>query len=143
ARCTPTSRRWGSPSMAGKALVVLPIIALLAGGAHTARAEVNIADPGTYVVDTVNLIPPATEAEIERLLGELQRTTGAQVKVLTVGSTEGEDFFGFVQRHAEKWALGQAGKDNGALIALSHGDRQVRIHTGYGVEHVLPDSRCG
>ena len=38
--------------------------------------------------------------------------------MLTVVTTDGEDFFGFVQRHAELWKLGTKGRDNGALIAV-------------------------
>jgi len=38
---------------------------------------------------------------MERWLRELEQKTKAQVKVLTVQTTDGEDMFGFVQRHAE------------------------------------------
>ena len=80
---------------------------------------------------------------MEGWLRELERKTTAQVKVLTVPTTDGEDIFGFVQRHAEAWRLGRKGKDNGALIALAVKERRVRIHTGYGLEGVLPDSWAG
>jgi len=104
---------------------------------------VTVKDPGTYVVDTANIIDAGVEAELERWLGDLERQTTAQVKVLTVRTIEGEDWFGFVQRHAELWKLGQKEKDNGALIAVTVQERKVRIHTGDGLEGVLPDSWCG
>ncbi|MFQ5780510.1 MAG: TPM domain-containing protein, partial [Nitrospiria bacterium] len=105
--------------------------------------EVTVPDPGRFVIDKAGLIDAGTEQQIEGWLRELEQKTTAQVKVLTVQTTDGEDFFGFVQRHAELWKLGQVKKDNGALIVLALKERQVRIHTGYGLEGVLPDSWAG
>ena len=107
------------------------------------RAEITIRDPGTFVVDTAGIIDDNVQGRLEGWLRELEQKTTAQVKVLTVETTDGEDFFGFVQRHAESWKLGQKGKDNGALIGLAVKERRVRIHTGYGLEGVLPDSWAG
>ena len=106
----------------------------------TVYGEILISDPGTYVVDTAGVIQTSDRRQLEGWLRELEQKTTAQVKVLTVQTTEGEDIFSFVQRHAEAWKLGQKGKDNGALIALALQERRVRIHTGYGLEGVLPDS---
>jgi uncharacterized protein len=118
------------------------IVALLLGPAM-ARSEVTVADTGAYVVDRAEIVPEATETNLANWLRELEQKTTAQVKVLTVKTTDGEDFFGFAQRHFDLWKLGQKGKDNGALIVLAIEERQVRIHTGYGLEGALPDSWCG
>jgi len=107
------------------------------------RAEVTIKDPGTYVVDQAGVVDAGSRQRLEGWLRELEQKTGAQVKILTVPTTEGEDFFGFVQRHAELWKLGQKGKDNGVLIAVAVKDHKYRIQVGYGLESVLPDSWCG
>ena len=106
-------------------------------------AEVLVQDPGTYVVDTAGVMQASDKGQLEGWLRELEQKTTAQVKVLTVQTTEGEDIFSFAQRHAEAWKLGQKGKDNGALIALALQERRVRIQTGYGLEGVLPDSWTG
>ena len=37
------------------------------------------------------------------------------------------------------WALGQKGKDNGAILLVSKTDRKMRIEVGYGLEPVLTD----
>ena len=105
--------------------------------------EVTVPDTGFFVVDSAHIIDPPVKTRLEGWFKELEQKTGAQVKVLTVGTIEGEDFFGFVQRHAEMWKLGQKGKDNGILIALAVNERQVRIQTGYGLEAVIPDSWAG
>ncbi len=111
--------------------------------AHRAVAKVTIQDPGTFVVDRAGIIDDRVERQLEGWLRELEQKTTAQVKVLTVPTTDGEDFFSFVQRHAELWKLGRAGRDNGVLIAVSVQERKDRIHVGYGLESILPDSWCG
>lgn len=136
--------------MAGKAarttmlfIVALFIQSLLLAGPRRLRAEVTIQDPGTYVVDRANVLSAQQRQAISGWLRELEQKTTTQIKVLTVPSTGDEDIFTFTQRHYDLWKLGQRGKDNGALIVLAPDDRKVRIHTGYGLEGVLPDSYCG
>lgn len=107
------------------------------------EAELTVPQTGDYVVDQAGVIDPQVKAAIEDWLGELEQKTTAQVKVLTVQSTDGEDIFQFTQRHYDRWKLGKKGKDNGALVVLDVKDHKVRIHTGYGLEGVLPDSWCG
>jgi uncharacterized protein len=119
------------------------ILWVLLGSPLAGHALVTVNDPGTYVVDKAGIIDADTKRKLEGWLRELQQKTTAQVKVLTVPTTEGEDIFGFSQRHAEAWKLGQQGKDNGALIALALKDRKIRLQTGYGLEGVLPDSWAG
>jgi uncharacterized protein len=119
---------------------LLPVLAL---AVEVAQAEITIPDPGTYVVDLAGVMDPTQKARTEGLLRELEQKTGAQVKVLTVDTTGGEDIFAFVHRHAEQWKLGAGGKDNGALIALAVKERKVRIHVGYVLEPTLADSWCG
>ncbi|MBU0719547.1 MAG: TPM domain-containing protein [Planctomycetes bacterium] len=121
--------------------VVLSVVLL--ASPRTAHAEVTVPDPGTYVVDQAGIIAAAYQQQLEMWLRELEQKTTAQVKVLTVQSTDGEDIFGFAQRHAELWKLGRKGKDNGVLIVVAVNDRTYRIQTGYGVEPILPDSWGG
>lgn len=135
-----TWKRWAKLSIGGRTwgcllfLIVFPSIL---------EATVTIDDPGRYVVDIAGIIDDGSEQKLEGWLRELEQKTTAQVKVLTVATTEGEDIFSFVQRQAEHWKLGQAKKDNGALIALAVKERKVRVQTGYGLEAILPDAWIG
>ncbi|MEJ2069684.1 MAG: TPM domain-containing protein, partial [Syntrophobacterales bacterium] len=99
--------------------------------------------PANYVVDLAGIIDPQTEADLNRRLKELENKTTAQVVVLTINSLEGEPMERFSLRTAEKWALGQKGKDNGVLITIAVQDRKYRIEVGYGLEAILPDSLVG
>ena len=100
----------------------LVLFTLVAASGHL-HAEVSIPDPGSFVVDTAGIIDASVEQQLEGWLRELEQKTTAQVKVLTVRTTEGEDIFSFAQRHAESWKLGRKGKDTGALIALALTER--------------------
>src|SRR5579871_3367699 len=84
----------------------------------SAKSETTIADTGEFVIDRAAVLDFETKRKLEGWLKELQQKTTAQVKVLTVRNTAGEDFFSFVQRHAEQWKLGQKGKNNGVLVVL-------------------------
>jgi uncharacterized protein len=99
--------------------------------------------PANNVVDLAGIIDPQTEADLNRRLKELEDKTTAQVVVLTIDSLEGEPMEKFSLRTAEKWALGQEGKDNGVLITIAAQDRKYRIEVGYGLEAILPDSYVG
>ena len=124
------------------ACVVLGI-ALLLNGSVAAAEQVTVPDQDTPVVDLANVLDADARQQLVDMLHELKDKTGAQVKVLTVPSLAGEDIFEFAQRHYDLWKLGKKGSDKGALIVLAPTERKVRIHVGYGLEGVLPDSWCG
>ncbi len=129
--------------MRGRGAIFLITALGAVASAPSALATVTVQDPGTYVVDRAGIIDDGVERQLEGWLRELEQKTTAQVKVLTVPTTDGEDLFSFVQRHAELWKLGRAGRDNGVLIAVALREREDRIHVGYGLESVLPDSWSG
>jgi len=128
--------------MPGKHRIILTGLLGILFLAPGLRAEVTIEPTAAVVVDRANVVDPQTEKRITALLIELRGKTTSEVKVLTVQSTDGEPFFEWMQRHYDAWNLGAEGKDNGALIALSVDDREVRIHTGYGLEGDMPDLWC-
>jgi uncharacterized protein len=99
--------------------------------------------PRDYVVDLANVLQSDVKARLNATLQELEQKTTAQVLVLTVLSLDNEDIAGFSLRMAEKWKLGQKGKDNGVLIVVAVQDRKYRIEVGYGLESILPDSLVG
>jgi uncharacterized protein len=100
--------------------------------------------PPDPVVDLADVIDAGREGQLNRLLRELERRTGAQVAVLTVKSLDGRSIEDLALEIAhDRWQLGQAGVDNGALLLVATGDRRYRFEIGYGLEGVLPDSLVG
>ena len=128
--------------MHGRETPAIAIAILMTLAAGSIRAEVTVRDPGTFVVDTAKLIDARTRQRMEGWLRELEQKTGAQVKVLTVPTLDGESIFDFTQRHAELWKLGRKDVENGVLITVALKERKDRIHVGYGLEGVLPDVWC-
>lgn len=110
--------------------------------AAAARAQ-DLPVPQTHVADRADLIDPQTEAALDAILAELERKTTAQVVVLTVKTTGGTPIEQYALAVAERWQLGQKGKDNGLLIVVASTDRKYRFETGYGLEGIVPDSYCG
>ena len=53
---------------------------------------------------------------------------------------EGEILEDFSIRLAEKWKIGQKGKDNGVILLVFKEERAVRIEVGYGLEGALTDA---
>ncbi|MCF6157553.1 MAG: YgcG family protein [wastewater metagenome] len=99
--------------------------------------------PQKYVEDKAQIIDEEVERTLNGYLQELEQKTGAQMIVLTVLNTGGIPIEMYAIELAEKWKLGQEGKDNGALVVIAKEDRAYRIEVGYGLEGILPDSFCG
>ena len=57
-----------------------------------ASAQHDIPASRDYVIDTAHVLQPDAIRAIDGWLQELQEKTGAQVKLLTVRTTGGEDF---------------------------------------------------
>ena len=96
-----------------------------------------------YVNDYANVVSQRDEQEITDYLSSLENTTGIQIAVLTMPSLDGEDISSFSIRVCDEWKLGQADKDNGALLLLAMEERDIRIEVGYGLEGKLTDAKCG
>jgi uncharacterized protein len=120
-------------------LEFIVILCVLMPGTPAAAEE----KPTSYVVDTAGIIDPAAMQKLSGMLQELEQKTGAQMIILTVPSTDGIPIEQYALDRAEKWKLGQKGKDNGLLMVIASRDRKYRIEVGYGLEPILPDSLVG
>ena len=73
----------------------------------------------------------------------LQEATSAQAIVVTVESLDGKEASDYALALGREWGVGDEKKDNGIVILLSEGDREIYIAVGYGLEGALPDSKTG
>ncbi|MCW5201543.1 TPM domain-containing protein [Desulfobulbus sp. US4] len=96
-----------------------------------------------YVNDYAHMISGPAKAKLERTLESFERTDSTQLAVLTVDSLEGDPLEDFSIRVAEKWGIGQKGKDNGVLLVVAKKERRARLEVGYGLEGVLTDLLAG
>lgn len=94
----------------------------------------------TSVYDYINLLSISQKKSLEQKLIRYSDTTSTQIVLATIPSTKGEYINYLGAQWAEKWGIGQAGKDNGVFILLAKDDRKIGINTGKGVEHLLTDA---
>jgi len=106
-------------------------------------AGADLPMPRKYVEDYANVINPSDERSLNGILQELEQKTGAQYIILTMVTTGGLPIEQFSIELAEKWKLGQKGKDNGMLFVLAKNDRRWRFEVGYGLEGFVTDQYCG
>lgn len=92
------------------------------------------------VVDGAGLIDPATEARLTQTLASFETTSSDQIVVATVPDLQGYAIEEFGVALGRAWGIGQEGKNNGAILLVSAGDRKVRIEVGYGLEGTLTDA---
>ncbi len=92
------------------------------------------------VVDEANIISPAVEADLDAKLAALEARSTSQLVVATLPSLQGYDIADFGYQLGRFWAIGQAGKNNGALLIVAPNERSVRIEVGYGLEGDLTDA---
>ncbi len=96
-----------------------------------------------YVNDYANVLSDETESQILSTAVDLEKQTGAQVVILTVNSLDGEDISDYAVETFRNWGIGDEESDNGVLILLSVGDREMWVTTGYGLEGTLTDTSLG
>lgn len=94
------------------------------------------------VNDFARVLTPADAAAIEAMLVDLERTDSTQVVLLVVRTVGEVPIEEFALEVARKNRIGQAGRNNGALVLVAVDDRRVRIEVGEGLEGRLPDSVC-
>ncbi len=103
-----------------------------------------IPTPDGYVNDYAGVISSSEEAEMRSTIQSVVQATGAEIAVLTVDSMEPyADIEQYSIAVAEQWGVGSGEQDDGAILVVSVGERQVRLEVGYGLEGAIPDGRAG
>ena len=102
--------------------------------------------PPRLVNDYTGTLSADQVAALERKLVAFNDSTSTQIAVVFVKSLNGYEKADYTYRLAEKWGVGQKGKNNGAVILVKpktgseKGD--AYLVSGYGLEDVIPDAIC-
>ncbi|MDR1882607.1 MAG: TPM domain-containing protein [Prevotella sp.] len=103
--------------------------------------------PPRLVNDFSGTFSASQRDELEQILRAYNDSTSTRIYVVTVADLQGYAVSDYAARLGEKWGIGQKDKNNGVLVLVKprmENERgQVFIATGYGVEHILTDARCG
>lgn len=81
-------------------------------------------------------------AKLENKLVQYDNETSVQIAIVIIKSLEGYEISDYAFQLGEKWEIGSADSDNGALILVSMNDREMWIATGYGLEATVTDALC-
>jgi uncharacterized protein len=102
--------------------------------------------PPRLVNDFAGLLNLEEINSLERKLVAFDDSTSTQIAIVILRSLNGYDIADYAQQLAEKWGIGQKGKDNGLLILVkpktADSKGEVSIAQGYGLEGAIPDLTC-
>ncbi len=92
------------------------------------------------VVDAANIIPDAEEAVLVQRLEQLEAQSQRQLVVATVPSLQGYDIADYGYQLGRAWGVGDAERNDGAILLVAPEERKVRIEIGYGLEGIMTDA---
>ncbi|MEM6908273.1 MAG: TPM domain-containing protein [Pseudomonadota bacterium] len=92
------------------------------------------------VVDNAGIIPADLEAQLTAELEALETQSQRQLVVVTVPDLQGYDEQTFTYQLGREWGIGDAERNDGAILLVAMEERRVRIEAGYGVEGYLTDA---
>lgn len=121
-------------------LILAPLAADDVSSPWSAADIPNPTEAGTgYVTSIGGYLTDGEAAAINDIVLNIERDTSVEIAVVIVPSLA-EDIFTEAQALFDRWGIGKAGIDNGLLILAAIEDRNIRTHTGYGMEGLFTDA---
>ncbi len=100
----------------------------------------NKPNPPQLVNDFAGVLNPSDRQALEQKLEAYNDSTSTQFTIVLIRSYDGDEAGNYTFNLANKWGIGQKGKNNGLLITVAIDDRKYFIATGYGLEGSIPDA---
>lgn len=119
--------------------ILFVCILFLYAGLALAQEFPEKPNPPRAVNDFAGVLSPGEEQALEQKLRNYTDTTSTGIVIVLVNSYNGYERGEYTIGLANRWAIGQKGRDNGLLITVAVQDRQYFIATGYGLEGSIPD----
>lgn len=128
--------------------IVVVVLSLVVEGveAKSYRAKdvqnVQLRDSRRFVTNPDGILSEDAVRRLDSICYALKESGLAEVVIVAVDDISPRDMFSFSQELFEGWGVGDKELDNGLGILLVGDMREIRFHTGYGLEGVLPDALC-
>lgn len=120
---------------------LLVLLAWGLGGGPAIAQQIEVVPPADRLVnDRAGMLSATEVRQLEQKLRGYADTTSTQIVVVTISSLDGAPASMYATQLGREWGVGQQGQDNGVVILISEGDREVFIATGYGLEGAIPDA---
>ncbi len=100
-------------------------------------------EPLGLVNDFADVLGLQERLEIQRVAERLWQSNGVELAVVTVQDTSPYDTETYAFRLFRLWGIGEAKADNGLLVLLNMGEREIRIEVGTGLEGYVTDAKAG
>ena len=133
-----------------RVVLVLALLATAAsaaaqrGGPYESRVDIPARpSPPRLVNDFTRTFSPGERDALERKLVAFSDSTGSQVAVVLVSTTDGVAPVDYATEILRAWGVGRADVDDGVVLLVAKDDREVFITTGYGAEGALTDATAG
>lgn len=105
-------------------------------------ADTAVPKLARHVTDLTGTLSAQQVDQLDAQLVALEKSKGAQLVVLMVGSTQPQDIDAYSLDVSMANRVGRKGIDDGVLLLIAKDDRQVRIEVGAGLEGAIPDAAC-
>ena len=105
-------------------------------------ANVQLRDSRRFVTNPDGILSDDAVQSLDSICYALKESGLAQVVVVALSDISPRDMFSFSQELFEGWGVGDKELQNGLGILLVGDMREIRFHTGYGLETALPDALC-
>ena len=92
-----------------------------------------------HVIDQTGTLDAAQRGALETKLQAFEGTTGSQMVIVLVPTTQPEDIADYTQRLGDAWKIGRKGVGDGLLIVVAKNDRTMRIAPAKALEGAVPD----
>ncbi len=135
----PPHRGWRAALTAAALLLLQMFISPPLRAQQATQDVLPVPTLSGQVMDSTGTLNASQQQALRTQLAELERSTGAQVVVLMLPSTQPEDITSYAQRVADSWKIGRRAVGDGVLIVVAKADRRVRIEVAKTLEGALPD----
>jgi len=136
-----TTRHYGSlqQAMPGHWLARLCCGLLLILTLSLAQAQQVVPALTGHVVDNTGTLDATQRQQLETKLAAFEQSSGAQIVLLLVPTTQPEDMASYANRVANSWKIGRREIGDGLLVIVARDDRKVRIEVAKTLEGAIPD----
>lgn len=114
------------------------LVCLGAWAAHAQDVQPVPALSG-HVVDHTGTLSSSQAQALESKLAAFEASSGSQVVVLMVGTTQPEDIASYANRVGNSWKIGRKTVGDGLLLIVAKNDHKLRIEVAKSLEGAIPD----
>lgn len=122
--------------------ILLIVLGLFLGTASAAVKAKPSSFSYSYDFDG-NVLSSRQKSAITEYGEALASATGDQAIAVVVDFLDGMEAADYATDLINKWGIGSSSGDNGVVVLLSTGDREIFVGTGRGVDRVLTSSAVG